>query len=108
MESIIQLLQNFNIDLGSSPTLLLCCCGICIVGMIVVFGLQFIGVLIEGLGHFLDIFLGILGGGPFAWCGCLVVLAILAACGIIAIAFFNVLGTCGTPAQVNLCRLFGY
>ncbi|MCA9888849.1 MAG: hypothetical protein KC546_10775 [Anaerolineae bacterium] len=76
--------------------------------MIVVFGLQFIGVLIEGLGHFLDIFLGILGGGPFAWCGCLVVLAILAACGIIAIAFFNVLGTCGTPAQVNLCRLFGY
>ena len=108
MESVIQLLQNLNIDLGSSPLVLLLCCGICIVGVFLVFGLQFIGILLEGVGHFLEVFLGILGGGPFAWCGCLVGLGILAICGLIAVAFFNVLGTCGTANQVNLCRLFGY
>ncbi|QPC81132.1 hypothetical protein G4Y79_15625 [Phototrophicus methaneseepsis] len=108
METIIQLLQGLNIDFGNGVGLALCCSLACVVVIVLVVGLQAVGVAFESVAHLAEFLLGILAGGPLAWCGCLVAIGVLMGCGVVAMGFLNVMGTCGTPAQVNLCRLLGY
>lgn len=108
MELIQNLLQNLNIDLGSGVTLALCCSLLCV-------GVFVIGFFFQVVGGFFEIFFGLFGaffdvlsGGPVAWCGCLLLVGAILVCGLIAIGGASLLSTCGTPEQVNLCRLFGY
>lgn len=109
METIIQFLQGLNIDIGGSGAGLALCCGLsCVVIVVLGVGLQVFGVVFQGALGIFELGLEVFAGGPVAWCGCLVVIIGVIACGAIAIAFLNVMGTCGTPDQVNLCRLFGY
>ena len=86
----------------------LCLGGLCVVGFVGMFLLQFLGGALQIVGGLIGLVLNGLGGGPIAWCGCIVVLAI--ACGLLSLIsyLFSVIPQCGTSQAVNLCRLLGY
>ena len=92
-----------NID----PTILaiggLACVGICVVGVV----LSFISGIFDVLIGLVEIIGQIAGGGPVAWCGCLV---ILGGCGICAgiVAFLPSINASCQANYTNFCQLFGF
>lgn len=100
-----ELLQGF----GSNPVVFLGigCALLCVVGFVLVFGLQIVGTLIQSIFGFFDLFLGILTGGPVAWCGCLLLIMACFVCGGLAIFIANALPACETN-PIMFCRLLGY
>jgi hypothetical protein len=87
---------------------LIALCGALVVGAVLLFfGLQVIGSVFGAVGGLLGVFTDVISGGPLLWCGCLVLLAGLAICGVLAFGLFTLLSTCGTPQAVNICTLFG-
>lgn len=99
-------LQNF--DATSALTVAIICGGLCLVGVVLFFGIQILAGTFELFAGFFELFTGILAGGPFAWCGCL--MAILG-CGLVIVIvmfIFTNLQNCSGPNAMNFCRLFGY
>lgn len=92
-----------NIDIG---TLLLLGAGLallCVVGLVLFFGLQIIGSVFGVIFGFVQLFTGIITGGPVAWCGCLV---LILAC-ILCVGTVLLYSTCsGNPSAMNFCSLF--
>ncbi|NJO84724.1 MAG: hypothetical protein HC828_19465 [Blastochloris sp.] len=66
------------------------------------------GLLVGALGDLAGIVTGIAGGGPVAWCGCLLGLGVCGLCGFFALAVASLFASCGTPNAVNFCALFGF
>ena len=97
-----------GIDGGSAVTLGIVCACLCGVLFVLGFILQFVGGALELVFSIFGVFFDVLSGGPVAWCGCLVLICGLCGCGFFAISTFSLLSTCGTPEQINLCRLLGY
>lgn len=100
----MEFLQNQN-------TLVLlagCCVGIFVFGGIIGFVLQIFGFGFGILINLVQTVLGVITGGPLAWCGCLVAVFACAGCGILTLTIASVIPQCGTAQAVNLCRLFGY
>ena len=92
-----------NID----PIILVIICGLCGVGLIGVLVLQLLGGVFDIIGGVFGFVFDIIGGGPVAWCGCLVAVFGCAICGGFFLLLVNIFSTCGTPDAVNFCRLIG-
>jgi len=98
-------MENFlqNIDLSTLLVLTVGGVLLCVVGIVLFFGLQIVSSTLGLVVNFFDLFAGILGGGPVSWCGCLLVLIICAGCagiGLLAV-------TCSSnPASMNFCVFF--
>jgi hypothetical protein len=92
-----------NLDLGNLLVLTVGAVLLCVVGVVLFFGLQIVGTTFGLFTNFIDLFTDILGGGPIAWCGCLLVL--LTCVGCVGIALLAV--TCSSnPTAMNFCSLF--
>lgn len=97
----MQILQN--VDLGTLLLLTIGCVFLCVIGLLLFFGLQILG---TGLNAFLGVFHlleSMINGGPGVWCGCLV---LVFGCAIVlAVAYLA--ATCGSnPSSMNFCLLF--
>jgi uncharacterized protein involved in cysteine biosynthesis len=88
------------------PNMLVICGLLCVGGVVLLVVLQVLGGVLGFLFGFVEMFLGILSGGPASWCGCLAVLIGIVVCGGLAFMLAGALSSCGTPDAVNLCRIF--
>jgi hypothetical protein len=85
-------------DLGTLLIASVILVGLCVAGLLLMFGLQLLGTL-AGL---LEVFTGFFTGGPIAGCGCVVLLVICV--GVAAIAWL--VTTCSAnPNAMNFCLL---
>lgn len=96
-----------NIDLNSTLLIGVGLCALCVVGVLLLFVLQFLGIFTDAVGTVFDLVFGLVGAEPFSCCGCLTVLGALAI--VVVLVWFanSVLATCGTPDAVNFCAWFG-
>jgi hypothetical protein len=85
-----------------------CCVALFVFGGIIGFILQIFGFGFGIIINFVNVVLGVITGGPLAWCGCILVIFGCAGCGVVTLAVAQVLPRCGTAQAVNLCKLFGY
>lgn len=98
-------MENFlqNIDLSTLLVLTVGGVLLCVVGVVLFFGIQIISSTLGLVINFFDLFGDILGGGPLSWCGCLLGLLICAGCagvGLLAV-------TCSSnPGSMNFCVFF--
>lgn len=92
---------------ANNVTLLLFCAGLCVVAVVLMTALQFIGGILGFVFGLLGPLLEILAGGPLAWLGCFFMLIACGACGLVSWAIVSGLQSCGTDQAINLCRLFG-
>jgi len=98
-------MENFlqNVDLS---TLLILTVGgvlLCVVGVVLFFGLQILSSTLGMFVNFFELFTNILGGGPLSWCGCLLVLLVCAGCAGIALLAVS----CNSnPGSMNFCVFF--
>lgn len=95
--------------LGGDSTLLMvlgCAC-LCVVGFMLVGGLQLVGGLLGTVSSLVEIVFDVLSGGPVSWCGCLVLIFVCVGGVGGAYLITQALATCGTPQAINLCSLFG-
>jgi hypothetical protein len=98
MENLLQ-----NVDLGTLLVLVVGAVLLCVVGVILFFGLQIISSTLGLVVNFFDLFAGIIGGGPVSWCGCLLVVVICGGCAGIALLAV----TCSSnPGSMNFCVFF--
>jgi hypothetical protein len=101
----VEILQN--IDPGNAAIIGLACACLCGLGFILVTGLHVVTSVLGVLGGLFEIVFEILGGGPVAWCGCLVGVAACAGLIGLAILLVQAFSTCGTAQAINLCSLLG-
>ena len=101
----MQILQH--IDPGNALVAALACVCLCGLGIVLVTGFHVLTGLIGAIGSVLQLFFQILGGGPVAWCGCLVVILIVAGGIGLVIVMAQAFSTCGTPQAINFCSLLG-
>jgi hypothetical protein len=92
-----------NLDPG---TVLLLVCGLCIVGIILLFVFQFVGGFVDVLGNVVDLFTGILSAGPLESCGCFLLIGGCGVCALVVVLAASALNACGTN-PTNFCALFG-
>jgi hypothetical protein len=92
-----------NIDLGTAAIAL---CGLCIVGIVLLFAFQLIGGVVEALGSIFEFFTGILSAGPLEACGCFLFIGGCGVCALLVVLVANGLGSCETN-PTNFCALFG-
>ncbi len=97
-----------NLLSGENLTLLLLAAGCCVLGVVVFFVMQFVGGILDVVSGVLGLITGVIGGGPVAWCGCLLAMGGLCACALMVYVQLSVLPNCGGANAINLCRLFGY
>lgn len=98
----MDLLQNIN--LGSPVVLAVGCAVLCVVGLLLFFGLQLLGTTLNTVAGLFQLVGGIMNGGPIAWCGCLVVVFVCV--GIVGGALL--FASCRTnPTSMNFCLFFG-
>ncbi len=95
--------------LGNANTVLIvvvACTVLCGLGIVMFMGLQIIGTVLGLFTGILEMVLGMIAGGPMAWCGCLAMLLGCGVCLALTLAIAGMLSTCGTPDAVNFCRIF--
>ncbi len=84
----MEFLQNISID---QLLLLALGCGfLCVLGVVLVVGLQFVGTLFS----LVEVFFNVLSGGPVAWCGCVFLLGACFLCSMLALYLVNLAPTC--------------
>ena len=92
-----------NLDIGSLLFISIGCVLLCVLGLVLMFGLQLIGTTVSTIVGVMELFSSIVGGGPIAWCGCAVLLMLCF--GVVVIALLSV--SCATnPSSMNFCLLF--
>ncbi len=97
----MDLLQGVN--LGSPVLLAVGCAVLCVVGLLLFFGLQILGTGIHTVMGIVQIVGGIVNGGPIAWCGCLAVVFVCA--GVVGGALL--FASCkANPSSMNFCLFF--
>jgi hypothetical protein len=82
-------------------------CGLCLGGGALVILLNLIGGVFGFVFNIFELFGHILSGGPFSWCGCLLVLFGCGGCACIVAFTVSIFSTCGTPDAVRFCTLLG-
>ena len=91
-------LQNANV-----LTLAVGCGVLCVVGLLLFFGLQILGTGLHTVVGIVQVLGGIVNGGPIAWCGCLAVIFVCAAVAGGALLF----ASCkANPTSMNFCLFF--
>jgi hypothetical protein len=89
-----------NIDSGTLILLAVGCALLCVVGIVLFFGLQIISTAATTVLGFFNLILHLVNSGPAGWCGCLLV--IFACAGCAGVALF--ITTCNTnPNSINFC-----
>ena len=83
------------------------CVCLCVVGFVLMSGLQIVGGLLGTVSSVVEIVFDVLSGGPVSWCGCLVLLFVCVGGVGGAYLISQALASCGTPQAINLCSLFG-
>jgi hypothetical protein len=88
-----------NIDIGTLLFLSIGAVFLCVIGLLIFFGLQVLGTTVNA---FFGLFATLVTGGPLIWCGCLVLIFI---CVFIAGGAI-LLTTCSSnPSAMNFCLL---
>ncbi len=92
-----------NVEPGTLLLLSVGCVVLCVVGLLLFFGLQILGTTLHTVVGLFELLGGIVNGGPIAWCGCLAVIFVCA--GIVggALLFANCKAN---PASMNFCLFF--
>lgn len=97
----MNLLQNVNV--GTPVLLAVGCAVLCVIGLLLFFGLQILGTTLNTVTGLFQLVTGILNGGPVAWCGCLAVLFVCA--GVVGGALL--FASCkANPTSMNFCLFF--
>lgn len=96
-----------TLDWGTLLPLILICGVILGILVIVLVVFQILGGVIGAIGGIFQFFMGILTGGPIAWCGCLVLIGGCGFCGLLSIALIRTIQSCDTN-YTNFCRILGY
>ena len=92
-----------NVDIGTLLFISIGCVLLCVVGLLLFFGLQLLGTTLHTFVGLAQLFSGIVNGGPVAWCGCAFVLFMC----VIVVSVAVVAVTCKTnPSTMNFCLLF--
>lgn len=100
-------MENLQIDLRMVFLAVCGLCGLCVIGVVLSFGLQVFGIVFEVLGTLIEFVTGFISGGPVAWCGCIFALLGLGGCALLISFVTSTLSACGTPQATNFCALFG-
>lgn len=91
-----------NIDLGGLLVIAVALVCLCLVGLLLMFGLQFLGSIFGVVFGLVDIVGSLIGGGPVSWCGCLVLVFVCVLCAGGALLITN----CNAnPGAMNFCLL---
>jgi len=88
-----------NIDIGTLLFLSIGAVFLCVIGLLLFFGLQVLGTTANAL---LGFFATLVTGGPVVWCGCLVVIFI---CALVAGGAILVTTCNANPSAINFCLL---
>ncbi len=102
----MDILQQLNISGETATLLAIGLCVLCIVGPLLLSGLHIIAAIVGAITHLIAVVLHVIGGGPQAWCGCLV---LIGGCGFVAFVVWLIatgLSSCSTN-PTNFCALFG-
>ncbi|MCB9451707.1 MAG: hypothetical protein H6672_09720 [Anaerolineaceae bacterium] len=92
-----------NVDMNTLMLLGVGLAVLCVVGLLLFFGLQLIGSVFSTLFGFIHLFTSIVTGGPAAWCGCLV---LIFAC-LLCVGTVLLYSSCSAnPSAMNFCALF--
>ena len=94
---------------GSNVYVLLgvCCCGLCVVGLVLSIAAPFLDIVTGLLGMVADFAGGLFGVGPIPGCGCVVFLVVGVGVLVVGLLTATILGACGTAQATNFCTLFG-
>lgn len=95
-----------NLDPGSILLIIGGGCGLCIVGIILLFVFQLLGGVIGAFGNFVELFTGVLTAGPLESCGCIFLLGGCGVCALLIALAASALGACETN-PTNFCALLG-
>jgi hypothetical protein len=102
----------FGLELDGGMLVVVACVLLCGMAVVLVLGLHFFGIIFDILGVVFGLFtgglelgMGLVAGGPIAWCGCIVLIVVLLGCCGLVFTASGILNSCGTPDQVNFCRL---
>jgi hypothetical protein len=96
-----------SIDPGNALLAALGCICLCGLGFILITSLHLVGSIIGIFTSVFEVFFDILGGGPVAWCGCLLLIGVCIGGVGIAILIAQGIATCGTDQAINFCTLLG-
>jgi hypothetical protein len=88
-----------NIDVGTLLFLSIGAVFLCVIGLLLFFGLQILG---TSLHAFFGIFATLVTGGPVVWCGCLVVIFI---CLFVVGGALLITSCNANPSSMNFCIL---
>lgn len=88
-----------GIDINTLLVLALGCGVLCVVGLVVVFGFQ----VLSSFFGLVELFTGVISGGPASWCGCLILIGI---CGALAAGAAVIVVCNNNPNAMNFCLLF--
>jgi len=98
-----QLLQGANVYV----LLAVCCGGLCVLGLVLSIVAPLLDIVTGIVGMLLDFASTLFSVGPVPGCGCVVVLALIAAVLVAGALITSILSTCGTAGATNFCTLFG-
>lgn len=99
-----------NLDAGTAILIVFGLSVVCIIGVILLLGVNILGGALGIVGNLLGGITGLIGGAtasPLSCCGCLVVIGLIVVCGGGIFLIVQISGSCGTPDAVNFCTLFG-
>jgi hypothetical protein len=88
-----------NIDLGTLLFLSIGAVFLCVIGLLLFFGIQVLG---TSLNAVLGLFGTLVTGGPVVWCGCLVLLGI---CVVLAGGVIVITTCTANPSSMNFCLI---
>jgi hypothetical protein len=86
-----------NIDTGTVLLLAIGAVFLCVLGLLVVFGLQVVGTTLTTVFSTLGL---LINGGPAVWCGCLV---LILACGACVVGAILITSCNANPGSMNFC-----
>ncbi len=101
----MELLQN--IDPAQLPLIAAGCALLCVSLVVVGFLLQAVSGIFEVIGGLIEVALEILRGGPVAWCGCALLIAVFVVCVGLAFLVLNAPESCAAN-PTRFCQWFGF
>jgi len=96
-----------NIDPSLLPYIGVGCALLCVVLIVIGFVLQAVSGCFEVDVGVMEIVVGILQGGPVAWCGCVLLVLGLLGCSGLVFLYLNAPASSAEQAT-NFCRWFGF
>lgn len=101
----MEILQN--IDPSHLPYIAIGCALLCLVALVIGLLIQAVSGIFDVIFGLFEIVIDLLQGGPVAWCGCLFLLAGLAAASAGVFLLLNAPDACAEQ-PTNFCRWFGF